>query len=1058
MSAYERFAAQRHLSRRLRGDVCDKNARLKPSSGKNSKRFSPLDLSPLFRVHLKMAYSGHGVVYLRIQPLKSARGIKEYYRGVQASYYQGTGHQGTWGGKGAKLLELEGPVLAEQFNALVDNRNPLTGGQLTPRIKKNRRVAYDANTHAPKSVSLLSALAGDSRPIDALHEATVETMTAMEENAATRGASTDRPTGNLVWAAFPDSLSRPVGGVPDPHLHEHVVIFNATQDAAEGRWKAAQFGKIKEKAPLLQAIFSMKLAKKITELGYELGWDGARWEIKGVPPDLLKRFSRRTDTIENAAKEWKIRSAAEKAKLGARTRERKSSHTRVELEKIWADRLTPEERQTLDTVKEQALARAAAPKPLIRIITPAMAVKGAIETLSEHASIWTRDDMLTAALYAGRGEVELAQIEAVLETPEFAANGPHGLLRGRLKDVEVYTTEAILREEQTCINLAMAGRGESDSLGRPPIDARVGKRRLSEEQLDAARKLAASNDFVTCLFGKAGTGKSTLVQAIMPALKAANRKVILLAPTHKAVGVLKDDGFSDAMTLSKFLVSAANKEIAPRTVLWLDEAGLTGMRHMAHLLRIAKLKGCRVVLAGDISQHTAVARGDALRLLSQRAGLTTASVSTIVRQTDPEYREAIQFLSQGKTDPESAQRGLRLLERRGSICTYRDANDRFTEAAKKVASLVMAEESHLAIAPTHKEIALLTDAVRQELTQREYIKPETARAVPVMRERKRLWYEKTVPWLYNTGEIIELVRDTTQGKRGQRFEVVHADSDVVTVADADGRRMPLNLEDAACFNIFERSSIELAVGDRIRISKTAKVGEELFFAGGLHTIKRFDASGNMTLDDGRVLPRDFGHIDYGWATTSHSAQGATVDHVVIVQSAASGRAASLEQVYVSASRGKKDVWIFTDDSASLKKAVSRSSERPCALEVFMPLPKPGPERTAESPAPATSGAPDPARSMPEQLAAGRAAIPGPLSPATAPVPPPAYSKSSQGASPGPKRQPDSDRHEEGQTIDEHATTPDPPSPTAEPGSPLQSSETPSGLPPDKTPTSETPAL
>jgi ATP-dependent exoDNAse (exonuclease V) alpha subunit len=255
------------------------------------------------------------------------------------------------------------------------------------------------------------------------------------------------------------------------------------------------------------------------------------------------------------------------------------------------------------------------------------------------------------------------------------------------------------------------------------------------------------------------------------------------------------------MTLSKFLARAANQEIPAGTVLWLDEAGLTGTKHMAHLLRIAKGKGCRVVLAGDTSQHTAVARGDALRLLIQRADLTAASVSTIVRQNAADYREAVQQLAQGKTDPESPERGLRILQRRGSILTYPDALDRFGEAAKKIASLVAAQESHLAIAPTHHEIATLTTAVRQELSARGLIQMETAREIPVLRERCLTSVEKRAAFLYQVGDVIELNQRVTWGERGHRFTVAHVDNDRVTIRDERGHQSSLSLDDAEKFQI-----------------------------------------------------------------------------------------------------------------------------------------------------------------------------------------------------------------------------------------------------------------
>lgn len=879
------------------------------------------------------------MVALRIVPLTSSRGVKRYYQSMQTAYYLGGGLHGIWGGKGAERLKLKGQVGPREFAALVDNQHPTgaRGRRLTLRTRAKRRVAYDFNTHAPKSVSLLATLTKDQRLVDAHHEATVELMAAIEQHASTRvrakGASTDRPTGNLTWAAFTDTVSRPVGGVPDPHLHEHVVVFNATYDHEEARWKAAQFGDIKKNAPLFQAMFSMALAKKLTRLGYQLKWDGPRWEVKGVPEEILPAFSRRTELINKQAEKRGVRSARVRADLGVRTRERKTDHRWDELIRIWSDRLNPNDLSALEAVK--AAAHTSAASQSRHAISPENALESAIETLSRHASIWTEEDMLVAALYAGHGDVDLAQIRAVLGAQ--VGVGPNRLLKGHHRGSTVYTTEKVLREEKACIELARALRGQLDALGGMPCQVLPDGRCLSGEQLAAARVLTESTDFVTCLHGKAGTGKSTLVSAVVPALEEANRKVIALAPTHKAVGVLRSDGFDGAMTLAKFLGTASRSEIPPGSVIWLDEAGLAGIGEMASLLELAKTKRCRVVLAGDLSQHTPVARGDALRLLIQRAELKTASVATIVRQTDPDYRAAVQALAAGKTNPESPERGLRLLHRNGKICTYPDAEDRFTEAAKKIASLAASGLSHIAIAPTHGEIAELTKAVRNEASERGLIDKSRSHDVADLREVALTLVEKKTPWLYQAGHVVELNRDVPWAKRGERLTVVHADYHRVTVQDSKGRKSDLNLADSANFQVYTRSTIEVAVGDRIRVRKTSRLGIETFIGGGIHTVRDFDSQGNMILDDGRVLPQDFGHLDYGWATTSHASQGMTVDHVVLVQSAASGRAASLEQVYVSASRGKKDVWIFTDDASSLRKAVSRTSERTSALEVFMPL-------------------------------------------------------------------------------------------------------------------------
>ncbi|MCB9352239.1 MAG: relaxase domain-containing protein [Lewinellaceae bacterium] len=74
-----------------------------------------------------------------------------------------------------------------------------------------------------------------------------------------RGRNENRLTENLVWGTFTHEDARPVGGIPDPHLHQHVFVFNATYDKKEERFKAAQFGDIKANAPYFEAAFHSRL-------------------------------------------------------------------------------------------------------------------------------------------------------------------------------------------------------------------------------------------------------------------------------------------------------------------------------------------------------------------------------------------------------------------------------------------------------------------------------------------------------------------------------------------------------------------------------------------------------------------------------------------------------------------------------------------------------------------------------------------------------------------------------------------------------------------------------
>ncbi|HRQ89840.1 MAG TPA: MobF family relaxase, partial [Bacteroidia bacterium] len=224
---------------------------------------------------------------LRVVAHGSAAAARQYYaEGLKREDYYSEGQEivGKWHGKAAARLGLAGEVRPEAFAALVENRHPEAGAKLTPRLKSNRRVGYDFNFHAPKSLSVLQTLTGDDRITHVFREAVAETMSELEERVGARvrkgNARGTRTTGNFAWAEFVHFTARPVGGIPDPHLHVHGFAFNFTHDPVEERWKAAEFHDLKKEAPYSEASFHSRLAAKVRNLGYSVrrtktGWGGA---------------------------------------------------------------------------------------------------------------------------------------------------------------------------------------------------------------------------------------------------------------------------------------------------------------------------------------------------------------------------------------------------------------------------------------------------------------------------------------------------------------------------------------------------------------------------------------------------------------------------------------------------------------------------------------------------------------------------------------------------------------------------------------------------------------
>jgi conjugative relaxase-like TrwC/TraI family protein len=268
---------------------------------------------------------------LRMTQNRKASGARDYFATALARDDYLAQHPGRWGGMGATLLGLDGPVKRDDFLALAENRKP-NGDRLTLRtngwrkeplldpvtrrqkrddrgrpeyrLVPNRRAGWDLTFSVPKSVSLHLALTGNREAEAFVQRAIEETMARIEADVLARvrksGRDEDRRTGNLAWAWFDHHETRPVQGVPDPHRHAHVFVFNATFDGVEGRWKAVQMGQVKADLPFYEAYFHARLAEMLHSAGYGIRrTEKARhFELSGVSQELIDRFSKRTKRIE----------------------------------------------------------------------------------------------------------------------------------------------------------------------------------------------------------------------------------------------------------------------------------------------------------------------------------------------------------------------------------------------------------------------------------------------------------------------------------------------------------------------------------------------------------------------------------------------------------------------------------------------------------------------------------------------------------------------------------------------------------------------------------------
>jgi len=903
---------------------------------------------------------------LFINHATDTKAAKDYFTEhlSKSDYYMRDSQEiaGEWHGRGAELLGLSGTVDKENYFRLCENINPMTGEQLTPRVKADRRVLYDFTFDAPKSVTLAYELGGDERVMDAFRESVKETMDEMEDAMRVRvrknGAREDRQTCNMVWGEFIHRTTRPVDGIPDPQLHCHAVAFNATFDPAEERWKAGEFEHLVRDKGYFQAAFHSRLAEKLDALGYGIERDGNSFKLAGIDRDTCNEFSRRTQIIESEAKRLGITNPKALRELGRKTREAKPEKpmSMAELREVWNKRLGDGEREAISEARAGQDTQA---------LDAGHAVDYAVAHCFERSSAVTKKKLLETALIHSYGKASVKDVRNAALRDSILHNDKNGR--------RYVTTRDVLREEQDMIDFAKHGRATRDKLGGYKTFDLDPK--LSDEQRNAALTILNSRDRVTGLQGKAGTGKTTMMRATIDAIEKTGKQVYTFAPSAEAShGVLGNEaGFTNAETVERLLIDPEMQKRINGQVLWVDEAGLLSVKDMKRLFDVAKEQNARVILSGDSAQHYAVLRGDALRVLENNSAMQFASLTEIRRQTNDTYRHAIADIAQGdrvgKDGKTKLEAGMDALDNMGAIIEVQGP-ERYKRIAEDYADIITQRKANgelktsLVVAPTHAEIRHVTGAIRETLKSQGKLGTKE-REFTSLRSRQLTEAERTDANSYQTGEVIQFHQNAKGFKRGERVTVLDAGTAGerstaraagIRVARADGSKALLPFSEAKKFQVYQPQKLALAEGDKLRITMNGFTretrrgllgsrGKDRLNNGALYQVEGFTKQDDIRLTNGFVIPKDYGGLTHGYVVTSHASQGKTVDIPLVALGSESLAAANREQLYVSLSRGREAVRLYTDDKAAMLDAVQSSGARLSATEL-MGEQKPKPKRKA----------------------------------------------------------------------------------------------------------------
>ncbi len=496
---------------------------------------------------------------------------------------------------------------------------------------------------------------------------------------------------------------------------------------------------------------------------------------------------------------------------------------------------------------------------------------------------------------------------------------------------------------------------------------------LTAGQREATRTVLENTDRFMAIQGYAGVGKTTQFRAVMGALNTLSEsvrpQVIGLGPTHRAVHEMREAGV-DARTLASFLSETrqaiqAGETPDFRNVLFLtDESSMVGNRDMAELYQLVAAGGGRMVSSGDTAQLQAISTGQPFRLVQQRSAIDTVVMQEIVRQT-PALRPAIESIIAGQVDtslrqvddvsPQQVPRQAGAWVPEKSVMEIRKPEKEPEPEQGRTAAQEALKPEQLSPARTDIIAAIRDDwmgrtpeAQQQTLIMAELNADRHAinEAIHVARHEKGDTgaEERTFTVLEplrvpdNALRAAETFAEYTgavamMNERYWTVAEVDTQDAVVTLRNADGESVLLSPQQntAQDISLFTPRDLTISQGDRVRFTRSdtdrGYVANSLWEVAGFtdEGAIRFRQGDQEKIVDPQAMTEDR-HIDLAYALTVYGVQGASERFAIALTGTEGGRKrmASLESTYVTLSRAKEHVQVYTDNLEDWQQQVRQT--------------------------------------------------------------------------------------------------------------------------------------
>lgn len=626
------------------------------------------------------------------------------------------------------------------------NGNPVT------RWEGGHQVGYDCTFSAPKSVSVLFALADpeERSKILAAHRRAVdqglEFIEGIVETRRGKGGKEYLDGVGLVITSCDHVSSRNL----DPSLHTHSLVYGVGY-GPDGKWTAWESSELMRRQKQADTIYQSHLAANLRALGYGIeqsalvdkeGQDtGVRqWEVAGIEQSTIDTFSSRTKEITAA-----MSNGLSHHDAWARTRKHKDEPSPAELFATW-EKVIPAMGQDCDIARLKARTDIQAPRRSDDEI---------LEALHKTTAIVNDADIQWAVYRARAGEgpdalardVQALKDQMVKIAPKRQHAIDQGLSPSREFTETRYADRRIVDWEQEVSRRAEQRRDDTTvrvpqlTLDRVVADFQAEKGfTLSDEQRDAVNHLCVNSGGHTVMAGVAGAGKTTVAELYKRGFEANGQHLIGACVSRKAAGKLEEESGMESMSITKLLGrldrGAALTDTMPglnsKSVVVLDEAGMVDTEQVRRLMRHVDDAGAKLILQGDMKQLQPIGAGAGMALVSEKLG--QAELTEIRRQKQVEDRDIAQAFydrdDQGriildnrgpKSRSQVASKGALVwnkLEDRGCIDAYDSRPEAADACVNDWLNSPHAIDNRLLLVHDHADSQMLTTKIRAGLRER----------------------------------------------------------------------------------------------------------------------------------------------------------------------------------------------------------------------------------------------------------------------------------------------------------------------------------------------------